>query len=429
MAISDVLVRLATGRTAAPGAPGDTGGDRPPRWSRAFTLNALSGGCSKLAEQLASPDVVLTSLLVALGASSGFVGALEPFRRGFATLPQLLLAPWLRRATNRSRVWAGAALGQAAVWAVLAVATSFVTGASAGLSVLLAVAVFSVLSGAASAVFSDVTGATVDRSVRGRLMSLRSGLGGLATVLFSIYLIVGPGRSGDPALYVALLAAAAGLWLGAAVLFGLIGDRSGPATGDAAPLQTIRRGLGALRQESWFAAFSATRALLTAIEIVIPYLTLLTHQRAGAVNLGLLILTVGVAQIVGSPIWGRVSDLRSPGAALSAAGIVGVAGIAVAIAADLGSAGAVWPYLLALLLAGLAREGVRTGRKTYLVNAAPSQDRSLYTATSNSLTGVLLLLTALLGPLAQATSALVVLYLLASAAGVGSAVALRLPRR
>lgn len=417
--------RAPAGRPA-PAGPRD--GAPPPGRRRAFVLNAGSGGFSKLAEQVASPDVVLAALLLALGAPTAFVGALEPVRRGVATLPQLLMAPWLRRAVSRSRVWAGAAVVQAVVWATVAVAAVWVTGGAAGAVVLGGLVLFSLASGAASAVFSDVTGATVDKAARGRLMALRSGLGGVATLLFALWLVLGWGAHADTGLYVGLLAGAGGLWLVSAALFALIGERAGPAATGERPMAAVRRGLRALRAESWFARFTVARALLVGLEVVIPYLTLLVHRQTGRVALGLLVLAVGVAQLAGSPLWGRLIDRLSARAALVTAGALGGAAMAVAVLAAAVAGSALWPFLLAVVLAGTAREGVRTARKTYLVNAAPGADRSLYTATSNSVTGVVLLGSALLGLLAQSAGPVVVLVVLGAASFAGAAVAARLAR-
>jgi hypothetical protein len=49
---------------------------------RNFALNAANGACTKTAEQLASPGVVLPPLLAAVGAPVGLAGALATCDRG-----------------------------------------------------------------------------------------------------------------------------------------------------------------------------------------------------------------------------------------------------------------------------------------------------------------------------------------------------------
>ena len=68
---------------------------------RNFLLNALNGTATKLAEQIASPGLVLPWFLAALGAPAALAGLLVPIRRGGALLPQLAVAGRIRRFKKR----------------------------------------------------------------------------------------------------------------------------------------------------------------------------------------------------------------------------------------------------------------------------------------------------------------------------------------
>ena len=427
MVAPNPVYRIAVGRNdpsqQSDDLPDDVQRDQP----RSFTLNALSGASSKLAEQFAGPEVVLASALLVVGAPVGFVGVLEPFRRGFATLPQLLLAPQIRRRPRRASVWAAASALQAGLLAMIAVAVAALAGTAAGVVVVVGLAVFSVFSGIASAAFSDTTGKTVSKEVRGRLMGLRSGLGGLATLLLAVFLIVGVGNHAGRGLYVGLIAAAAVLWAVAAGMFRAIPERPDTTTPEERPLATIRRGLAALRTVEWFRRFSIARVLLIPVEIVLPYFTLLVGTQTQGINIGFLLLTLGVAQVVGGPLWGRYLDRAGAPAGLALGGVLGGASMAVGVAAATLDWTGLWGFLAAVFLAGLGREGVRTARKAYVISAAPKSDRSLYTAASNSITGVVLLLSALLGVVAQTAGIAWLMGALAVVTALGAVVAVRLP--
>jgi len=58
-------------------------------------------------------------------------------------------------------------------------------------------------------------------------------------------------------------------------------------------------------------------------------------------------------------------------------------------------------YAVVFILIGLAEAGVRLGRKTWLVDAAPAQDRPTWVAFSNTAIGLLTLAAAGLGLIAQ----------------------------
>ncbi len=70
---------------------------------------------------------------------------------------------------------------------------------------------------------------------------------------------------------------------------------------------------------------------------------------------------------------------------------------------------------MVFVLIGLAEAGVRLGRKTYLVDAAPPENRATFTAFSNSVVGILAIFSGALAVIAQwlgATAMLIVIALL-----------------
>jgi hypothetical protein len=58
-------------------------------------------------------------------------------------------------------------------------------------------------------------------------------------------------------------------------------------------------------------------------------------------------------------------------------------------------------YAAVVFVAVAAQEGVRLGRKAYLVTAAPPRERPLYVALANTVIGVVMIGLALLGVVAQ----------------------------
>ncbi len=92
---------------------------------RNYLVNAGNGASTKLAEQVASPGVVLPLMLATVGAPVALVGALEPVRRGLSFLPQLPASGRMRQFPVRKWFWVVAGLVQAAcLLAITAVAAS-----------------------------------------------------------------------------------------------------------------------------------------------------------------------------------------------------------------------------------------------------------------------------------------------------------------
>ena len=77
-----------------------------------FVLNASNGSLTKLAEQIASPSLVLPWFLSALGAPSSFSGFLVPIHKGGSLLPQLAVSGRIRAFSVRKWFWVGAGVIQ-----------------------------------------------------------------------------------------------------------------------------------------------------------------------------------------------------------------------------------------------------------------------------------------------------------------------------
>ena len=87
----------------------------------------------------------------------------------------------------------------------------------------------------------------------------------------------------------------------------------------------------------------------------------------------------------------------------------------------------VWIYPLALFILGIAHSGVRLGRKTYIVDMAGGNKRTDYVAVSNTVIGLILLLTGFVGALAEVVSTTGVILILSLFGIAGVVLAHKLP--
>jgi hypothetical protein len=86
----------------------------------------------------------------------------------------------------------------------------------------------------------------------------------------------------------------------------------------------------------------------------------------------------------------------------------------------------IWIIFIAYLVLSVAHAGVRIGRKTYLVDMAGGTKRTDYVSVSNTVIGVLLLVTGGVSALASLLSVEAVLILLGLMGAAGTVSALRL---
>ncbi len=365
-----------------------------------YVLNVLNGAASKLAEQVASAKLVLPWLLGALGTPPVFVGLLLPLRQTGSLLPQLAVAGRIRRYPVRKWFWVVAAMVQVMMLLAMVAAAVLLPPSTAGLTIVTALLVFSVCRGVGSVAFQDVTGKTIPKGRRGKLLALRGMIGGLLTigVGLAIRAAFSDTVKTHPALV--LLFGGAILWLIAGLAFAGMKESPGAVAGGRDAYREVLAGLEFVRRESWFRRFLAVRAVLLSVELAAPFYVLYTKQLlpGQSKTLGIIVIAAGLAAALSSPFWGRFADLSSR-KVLVLSGIM--ASLTGAGALAIGYLPPVWrsPYLAAaiFMLLGIAEAGVLLGRKTYLIDRAEPERRATYVAFANSAIGLVALIFGALG--------------------------------
>jgi hypothetical protein len=370
-----------------------------------FALNVLNGSCTKLAEQLASPGLVLPWLLASLGAPVALSGWLVPIRQAGSLAPQLVVADALRGYTRRKWFWTAAGISQAAMLLLMAVSVATLPPVVAGTAIVVLLALFSVASGVGSVAFSDVVGKTVPRGRRGRMLALRASLGGGLALIAGLWMRASFSAGAGLAPLLLLLLVAAGLWIAGAGFFALIPEPAGATGGRSNGLRAALGSMTLVLREATLRRFVAARLLVLSVELAMPYLTLYARSRPGidAKDLGTFVVAVSIAAVVSSPLWGRFSDVAS-NRVMAVGAVIGAIAVASAVALNQVPAAAQSAELYAavFIILGLAEGGVRLGRKTYLVDVAPAGEKGTYKALANTVTGVIMLFAGTLGTVAQA---------------------------
>ena len=392
--------------------------------------NVASGALAKLGEQLASPGTVLPWVLGAVGAPAAFVGLLVPIKDGGSLLPQLVVAGRLRAAARRRPWWVAATAVRAAAVAATALAIALWGGAAAGIAVLLALLATSIASGVGSVAFKDVLAKTVPKGARGRVLAWRAALGGALGVAAGLLLqttVAGADARGP---FVVVLLAAAGALAASSAAFARVVEESGATDGGRNAIDEARAGWR-FREDRAFRRFLTARSLLFAVPLATPFLTVYGQRTIDASlgGLGVFVVATALASSLSSLAWGRSAD-DAAHRTMAWAGVVGFASVAYALAAGglLPEAWrTAWVYAPAFLGAGVAHAGVRLGRKTWLVDAAPDAHRPTYVATANTVIGAVTVLGGALGAAAGAFGPTAALGVFAAVMAVGAVVAARLP--
>jgi predicted MFS family arabinose efflux permease len=391
--------------------------ENPGRAARSYLLNVANGACTKLAEQLASPGLVLPWLLGAIGAPAGLAGLLMPVKQAGSLAPQLLVSGTIRKLARRKWAWAAAGSFQAICLALMIPAALLLPPDAAGWSLVGLLLAFSIASGCGSVAFQDVTAKTVTKGMRGGMLANRAAIGGALTLLAGAGMRAALGEHATLAPFLILVGAAALLWAVSAWLFAAIPEPAGDPGEGRNPKEELSKGLALLRDQPGYAKFLGARALLLSVELATPFLALQAQQVSGGGigSLGYYVFMVGLAAVLASPFWGRFAD-SSARTVMIQSGIIGALACVGAIALPHLVSGVAASYAFGgvFLLIGVAEAGVRLGRKTYLVDAAPKDERPLYVAFANTSIGLLALAMGTLGIVTAAFGPVMTIAVLAA---------------
>ncbi|MDR5904382.1 MFS transporter [Franzmannia qiaohouensis] len=398
---------------------------------RNFFLHLLAALGNKLADELSSARLVLPWLMGVIGAPVWMVGLLVPIRESGSLLPQLFVAGVIRLQPQRKWAWVLGGALQAASALLLALLALFGNGGLGGTLVLAVLVALSLARGLSSIATKDVLGKTISKQRRGTLMGWSGSVAGAVTLAAGAVLMLFDERPGELALAVLLIIAALG-WALNALCAARIAESPGAVEGGENAWDSIKLGLRLMRDDHTFRHFNVARALLLASALALPYIALLGQQQSGTElgGLGILIVVSGLAGMLASPLWGKRADVSSRRVMRDAGLGTTLCCLLVAAAAWLpgGWSETVWPYALGYGLLVMVHAGVRLGRKTYLVDMANQDQRALYVALSNTLTGALMLLVGgAIGALAQWLGTTALLAILAATALCAAVSAQRLP--
>jgi len=380
-----------------------------------FTKNAINGFCTKLAEQLSSPSVVIPWVFSLLNVSIGVTGLLVPIKNVGSLLPQLFVSAKIRAYAVRKYFWAVAGAIQGLMLFIMAWSVYKGGSDSTGLLIVAALFVYSIASGVGSIAFKDVLGKTIPKGQRGRLLATRATGGGILTVLAGIYFYFFLRGSDDRESYALLFGVAAILWFIAALLFASITERKGAQEGGRTPINEFKKGSYLLKEDKNFRNFLIVRALLIAIPVSQPFFIMHASDLFGVElkGLGLFVLVVGISNAVSSPFWGKSAD-KSKRMQMTIAALIGIMTLFYAcLFEDLpDTVQTIYAYSPIFFLSIMAHAGARLSRKTYLVDYAPKKERPLYVSVANTLIGVVAFLTAGVGFIAELFSIHVLFYFL-----------------
>ncbi|MGK0483473.1 MAG: hypothetical protein ACJAQ3_003456, partial [Planctomycetota bacterium] len=347
------------------------------------------------------PKLVMSWVLGALGAPAAAVGWLVPVREAGALLPQLALSRHVQAGESVRWFWVVGSVGQGLAVLAMAGVILSLEGAAAGWAMVSLLALFALSRSVCSVSYRALQGVTLVKSTRGTATGLAGSLASALVFLFGVLLATGVLPLAVPTI-AWVFCIAAGLWFFAAfAIHQLREDLDSPDQKRSGARHSLGQ-LRLLREDPQLLRFTIVRGLLAATALAPPFVVT-TGLKHGLGQLGPFVLASALASVLSAYIWGRFAD-RSSRRVLIWSGLVATVPllvVAVLIRARPGTLDAGWPLPCALFVLMVAYQGVRLGRATHLVDMAPPDQRAAYTAVSNSVIGVVLLVGGVFGWIAD----------------------------
>jgi hypothetical protein len=397
---------------------------------RNFARVLASSTATSLADEMANAKTVLPWLLSGIGASAFWTGFLVPVRESMSLLPQLFIAGAIRRMARRKNAWIVGGILQALALAGIAATAFFLRGSWTGAVVIGLLLVYSLARGLTSISSKDVIGKTIPKKRRGRLTGAKSAVAGVLTLGLGFGVVRLVGEDAAPEVIAALVIGAAALWLIASGIFAFVEEEPGATEGGKNGFPEAMKRLAVLKTDRAFRRFVLTRSLFVSTALAGPYYVILAREYgSGGTLLGFFIVASGLASAISSLIWGAFADKSSRNVLMLAAAIASALGVAMFALDRTGALQAApWIAPIAFLLLSISHAGVRIGRKTFVLDLAGGQKRTDYVAVGNTVIGIVLLVSSLVGTLSGLIGPSGVLLVLAGFGFLGVILGFGLPQ-
>ena len=353
-------------------------------------IHIVSLALTKSADSLIDPKLVLSWLLSAVGAPGAMIGALVPVREAGALLPQLALARRVEASAQRKFFWSAGSAMQGVAALAIAGAALTLDGATAGVAVVLLVAVLAFGRSASSVSYKDALARTIAKRRRGAVTGFAASMASIAA--FGVGALMASGIFAVAVGPLAGIVAIGGIgFLLAALLFTRLEEAAEDVdVDDDASIRTL---VEPLFSDSQLRLFVAARGALAVTALAPPFIVMLSaaSERTALDQLGPLVMASALASVLASYVWGRLSDRSSRQTLMVAGGLGSIVLLCVGgFSVVFGDLGGALGSAAAIFTAQISYEGVRAGRKLHLTDMAEDDFRARYTALSNTLIGLAL---------------------------------------
>jgi MFS family permease len=374
---------------------------------RNFILHILNGVFIFVSEAFTDPNLVVTAFISQLTASNVLIGLLAPLRDTGWFLPQLFVSPWVERMPRKVRFYGLMTYVRSAGWIVLVLSMFLIEQPQALLiAFFVCMVMISISAGFAGLPFMTATQKVIPFDRMGLLFGLRLFLGGGLAILAGpvIALVLGGNVLGlhlrFPDNYALLFAISTIFFVVACVMFALIKEEPDPVPERITPMAAqLHKATGVFRADRRFRRFLLMRVALMFAMTCVPFITVYAKRELGVSDayLGSLVPIALAASLLSNLIWARINDRRSSRMVLALCSVLGVALCALGLSLIAFNSASPVLLPLAYALGGVIGSGVGVSTTPQMIEIVPQGQAPLYFGLLNTLLGVAMLFTSLVG--------------------------------
>ena len=372
---------------------------------RNFWLHVLNGVFFAMSEALTDIQLITTALLSQLTTSSVLIGLLAPLRDTGWFLPQLFISGLAERAPRKIVFYRVSTAFRFVGWIGLVASLLLLEDPTRLLWAFFAcMSLIAFWAGVGGLGYMTATAKVIPKHRRGLLFGIREFIGGGLSILIgglSAVILsgkVGPWTLNFPHNYGLLFAVGAVFFLLGSLSFGAINEPPDQLPTHVTSFRVqMGRAWQVARTDADFRRFVLTRAAILFARSGVPFITVYAKRYVGVSDafIGTLVsITVGSALLAGLFL-GRLNDRRGSGLVVRLAILSGAAQAGLAVLLILTHA--VPLIALAFILGGISNAGFNVSLAPLFLQLAPEQQRPLYIGLGNTLLGVAMLFTSLVG--------------------------------
>ena len=350
-----------------------------------FTQLISIATCGKLADLLISAKTTLPWLLASLGAPTWIVSLLVPIRESGSLIPQWPLRQKTKHIKNRLIMWRWGIAIQACAMCLMLVTALFTEALAAGLLILLSLLILSLGRSLSSLSMKDIQGLNIEKGHRGKLVGTASSLSGLLSLITAGLLLFSPKDMSLEAMQLLITFSAVLLLVSLLLSLGLTANLSDDQNASLDGKNTWK----IFHQDRDLRHLIINRCLLLHAALIAPFFVSASATNSDFFQLPYFIIASALASFLSSYLWGKMADISAIRTLFWATLVCVSAAFTFYFVTSLNN----WLFDIFLFFAlNLGYAGIRTGRKTYILDIARGSQRTLYVAAANSMVGYVLLM-------------------------------------